>query len=242
MKTKKLFSKLLILFVALFSVFSFSGCGISEQEAIDAIETYLNKKYNETHKVVVIEHVSTVTQFGVPFSNQSWYEAVVTKLNSNEFFTAECDDNGKITGDTYYQLLFEETFTKDLNNIFSKYNFMTVHHIAIEWQPSLKEWNSPDQYKECIKDTIPTIRVDISMEEENPLDKTEDFYDLLTELKNEGIDYSLSVSNYFNQKTEKTYISDSSDTIDEVRINMEFLVIDENSSYISTPDTAESSN
>ena len=80
------------------------------------------------------------------------------------------------------------------------------------------------------------------MEEENPLDKTEDFYDLLTELKNEGIDYSLSVSNYFNQKTEKTYISDSSDTIDEVRINMEFLVIDENSSYISTPDTAESSN
>ena len=242
MKTKKFFSKLLILSVALFSVLSFSGCGISEQDAIDAIETYLNEKYSETHKVVVIEHFSAKAQIGVPFSEKHWYEAVVTKLNSNEFFTAECNDNGKITGDTYYQLLFEDTLTKDVKEIFSKHDYLTLNHLAIEWSPSLEEWNSKSQYEKGIKSTVPEIIADISREEENPLDKVDNFHELVTELESKGVTCRFAISNSFNQKTEQTYMNNKKPTVDDVRRYFEFLVIDENSQFISTPDTAKSIN
>ncbi len=243
MKTKKFFSKLLILSVALLSVLSFSGCGIiPEQEAIDVIEAYLNDKYSETHKVVVIEHVSTGTQFGVPFSDEHWYEAIVTKLNSNEFFTAECNDNGEITGDTYYQLLFEDTLTIDVKEIFSKHDYLTLNHLAIEWSPSLEEWNSKSQYEKCIKSTVPEIIADISMKEENPLDKVDDFHELVKALESKGVTCRFAISNSFNQKTEQTYMNDKNPTVDDVRRYFEFLVIDENSQFISTPDTAKSIN
>ena len=185
---------------------------------------------------------SIILWLWIDFPLSYWYEAVVTKLNSNEFFTTKCDDNGKITGDTYYQLLFEYNLTKDVKEIFSKHDYLTLNHLAIEWSPSLEEWNSKSQYEKCIKSTVPEIIADISMEEENPLDKVDDFHELVKALESKGVTCRFAISNSFNHKTEQTYMNDKNPTVDDVRRYFEFLVIDENSQFISTPDTAKSVN
>ena len=80
------------------------------------------------------------------------------------------------------------------------------------------------------------------MKEENPLDKVDDFHELVKALESKGVSCRFAISNSFNQKTEQTYMNDKKPTVDDVRRYFEFLVIDENSQSIGTPDTAKSVN
>ena len=80
------------------------------------------------------------------------------------------------------------------------------------------------------------------MEEENPLDKVDDFHELVKALESKGVTCRFAISNSFNHKTEQTYMNDKNPTVDDVRRYFEFLVIDENSQSIGTPDTAKSVN
>ena len=68
------------------------GCFETEQEAIDAIETYLNKKYNETHKVVVktifphTEQAGATKQMAMSFASNPMLFVTVTLLPHRKHF------------------------------------------------------------------------------------------------------------------------------------------------------------
>lgn len=89
--------KLMVAAMLLVLIFC-TGCSrISKQKAIELIEKDLHDTYGGTFKVVAIES-KTSDGNGVPFAGVSYLKAVVTELNSGEFFEAQCNaETGTVT-------------------------------------------------------------------------------------------------------------------------------------------------
>ncbi len=95
MKLHKTIKVLLVGLLFAIMLLSMSGC-VSQGNAIEKMEDYLNATYDGCFKVVYIYS----PKGSGPVSAYSW-SAIATEVNSHEFFHIACDKDGNITSDTY---------------------------------------------------------------------------------------------------------------------------------------------
>ncbi len=98
MKLHHIIKGLLIALLLTVILATMCGC-VSENEAIDAMENYLNETYAGPFKIVYIYREVSDGLFAIT----SWH-GVATQVNSYSFFDIHCNSDGEITFDGYLEV------------------------------------------------------------------------------------------------------------------------------------------